>query len=220
MRLIITIGVVLFVGVCAICQNIQEDIMAIGNVINSSTGFGATVTTTVFSADNIELAQKSLIFKNKQNKVYYEIDSLLFLQNGGRNIVVDKANKIIRCYNIKKEQQPQIAFADQLKESLSNFKEVKYKGIANGKKHYEIVLDDVTYSKTDLFIDVKTNFYSKIIYYHNNNERNGIAKKTIMELSNVLVIINDELFEESQFFVRTSNKLKPTGKYNGFNIQQ
>jgi hypothetical protein len=217
MKGFITIITVLLVAISPFCQNIEEDIMAMGQVMIAPNGFGAKIKTTVYGVDNNPLVQKGLLFRCKGNKSFCEIDSISILKNGIQNIVIDKTNRIIKQFQQQEEQVTD--FATQLKESIANLDSIAFKGIVNGQKHYEILLKDETYAKAELFIDTRTKVYSKIIYFHNTDKPQISGYKTIIEMTDVSLSIDDNLFEEKQFITRTPSRVVPAPRFEGFDIQ-
>ncbi len=154
-------------------------------------------------------ATKQVRIKKKGKLFRYEMDEVTTLVTPKYMITKDEKGKVLVCNQLTKEQKRANLAMPNIEMVLSTFKEVIYKGIVDGKKVYVGKSEDGTIEKSEIYLDLKSGRFSKLIYFYKQSNSMGIGRT---EMSFVDVDLNPKfaasLFSEKEFVVIKGNKAK------------
>ena len=218
-----------FLGMFLICssinmleaQDFKADMRKIMQAYNNTENFVGDINVQLYTDESQTPIRTIKANQKKSGKDYLcKVDDITYLLNKKYAIIIDSRNRVI-SYTIRSAKSATDPFkmsgmpADSL---FKTYDKVEYKGEESGLLHYVIICKKYVISKAEIYIDKKTNFFAKTIYYYNTKAFNN-KERSVITFNNVSVLpISKETFSESQFIIEKDGKLMPSEKYKNYEL--
>lgn len=113
----------------------------------------------------------------------------------------------------KSTQENYLGMADSL---LKKNDSVTYSGEEDGKKKYTVYAKGSIIKRTDVYIDIQSNLFTKLVYYYDSGKSS--FEKVIISYDHISISpsFSDEDFSEKKYVIHTGKELKATSAYAGY----
>ena len=207
----------------AAAQDFGEDMKAMSKAYAALNDFSAGITVKVFGGDNETrpMTVKNATVKKKDLSYFYSIDDVTMLMNHDYIIMVNSSMKTISVNARTAGEKPQNIYqmaVPQLDSLLKKHDKVRYIGVEDNCRHYQVSSPKSIIEKTDLFIDMNTNLLTKLDYRYNASYRYQTRAIVEFQSLNTKAGLSDEEFSEKKFFTKDGKQLKASPSFARYKI--
>ena len=216
---------------CILCvktsfaQKASDELMKVRQAYIDAENFCADVNVVGYkdksSSNTVQIGNGML---RKTKSFYYsKFSGSEMISNSKYTFIVNHNEKVITVFDIPQildlYKKQELINIDTL---LSGTDSVAYKGIANGLKTFSFYSTSSDIYRTELSVDAKTNFISKVVYYYKepDEEDSYDVDRIVIEYKNVSTKKpDDSFFSEKKFFEKINGKLSVTAAFSKYKLK-
>lgn len=206
----------------AFAQDFKSDYKQVHEAYNKLEKFSCELKIDVFEDQRSKTPSQKMssVIKKSANDYWYSMDKIKMVVNDGCILYINEENRqmIYTIRNSKNEMvipnQNAVATIDTI---LKKSDSVVYSGVRDNCKKYIIYSGKGEIVRSEMLISRESSLITKIVYYY-KAEKDGNASKVEINYvkMNTAPQFADNEFSEKQYMSYSKNKVKPLGKYIGY----
>ena len=222
MRHVLSILMALALSAGVKAQDLQADMKRMVDKMGKSKGIALKYHIRAFDQlqkDQMTFEQRGYIKKYGKESIS-KVNNVLSIHSKGLFLMVDDGLKMMQLAELEEadeEALKELLKTDEIKKT-AEYGKVSYQGVVGGKKHYKLT-ELGQMKEAHIYIDQKTGFLSRLIYYY-DAKRFPSANKVIIDYHGVRFNYVPEAgaFSAKKYVVRKNKKYMPTKQYSTYQL--
>lgn len=202
-------------------QNLKADLQKMVDRLEKAKGLALSYHITTYDQldkDRLTFEQKGYVNKYGNQSVA-KVNDVTSLRTNKLFLMVDDKLKMIQLVELNDKDENvlmDLLKTESLKSTASNSK-VTYKGIVGGKKHY-LLTELGQMKEAHIYIDQKTGFISRLIYYYDTKRFPSANKVIINYTADFGYKPTPGTFSASKYVEKKKEKFIPVKKYSTYQL--
>lgn len=202
-------------------QNLAEDLKQIHQVYENVENLRARIVTKEYSGEGEPETESYTVLK-QGTSFLYKIENTVTLMNDEYLLSINHDNKEIICTrqysNDPNEKVEAQKFVPNLDSLVKLYETVRYLGVENGQKSYELEKEGSMISKVRFSIDTKSYLITNMVYHYNEDYVVGGKTELSFTTFDTKPVFKSGTFSSSKYIKQEGGSLVLTAAYKDYRL--